>query len=101
MEDREIQKEVEKTLNSLDGMKRAEAPAFLYDRVLAHLEKEEARVVSISPRMIWQAAACLAVLIALNVFVCLLSSGNAGNRQAERVNPVGQEYFSYLNNNLF
>jgi len=36
---KDIQKEIEKTLNSLDGIQRAEAPAFFFTRVQARLEK--------------------------------------------------------------
>lgn len=38
---RNIQEEVEKTLNSLDGIQRAEATPYLFTRIKAGLEKEE------------------------------------------------------------
>jgi membrane-bound ClpP family serine protease len=38
---RNIQEEVEKTLNSLDGIQRAEANPYLFTRIRAGLEKEQ------------------------------------------------------------
>jgi hypothetical protein len=91
---------IEETLNSLEGIQKAEANPFLYAQVMARLEKGEAVVVSIAPRVIWQAAACFAVLITLNVLVWAHSNNHSG-LHAEKNNPVVQEYLSYLNNNQF
>ena|ERR1700758_2350289 len=96
----EKNKEIEKTLNSLNGIQKPEENPFFYEKVMLRLEKKEAVIVSISPRVIWQAAACFAVLIALNIFVWLRSSNNE-NFQSQNNNPIAQEYFSYLNNNQF
>jgi len=38
---KQIQEEVEKTLNSLDGVQRASANPYLFTRIKARLEKEE------------------------------------------------------------
>lgn len=92
--------EIEKTLNSLDGIQRPEANPFLYKKVMNRLHRKEAVVISITPRVVWQAVACFAIIIALNVFVCLRSNNNE-NTQSENSNPIGQEYFSYINNNQF
>ena len=105
MEKKDIENEIEKTLNSLSGLQKAEADAFLYEKVMSRLAGPEAKVVSIAPRIIWQAAACFAALIVLNVFVLMRSSGTNGKVQAEtkteNSNPVAQEYFSYLNTTQF
>lgn len=102
MENKNINNEVEKTLNSLDNLQKAEANAFLYDKVMMRLENKEAKVVSIAPRLVWQAAACFAVLITLNIFVWTRSANTSETKtQAENTNPVAKEYFSYLNTAQF
>ena len=103
MEKKDIQNEIEKTLNSLGGLQKAEANAFLYEKVMSRLEKPEAKVVSIAPRIIWQAAACFAALVVLNVFVWTRSAetNETAKTKTENSNPVAQEYFSYLNTTQF
>ena len=103
MEKKNLKIELEKTLNSLDNIEKAGPNAFFYDRVRLRLENKEPVVVSIAPRRLWQAAACIAALIALNVFVWLRSTGNAESTTADNKdsNPLTQEYFSYLNNTQF
>jgi hypothetical protein len=96
----ENNKEIEKTLNSLEGIQKPEANPFLYEKVMHRLSGKEAIVVAITPRVVWQAAACFAFLIALNVFVLIRSNSNE-NLQSENNNPMTQEYFSYLNNDQF
>ena len=96
----ENNKEIEKILNSLEGIQKPEANPFLYEKVMNRLTGKEAAVVSMAPRVVWQAAACFAILIALNVFVLIRSNTNE-NSQSENTNPMAQEYFSYLNNDQF
>lgn len=102
MKNKNINSEIEKTLNSLDNLQKAEANAFLYDKVIMKLQNKEAKVVSIAPRLVWQAAACFAVLITLNIFVWTRSANTTETKtQAENTNPVAKEYFSYLNTAQF
>ena len=96
----EDNKEIEKTLNSLEGIQKPEENPFLYEKVMNRLTNREATVISIAPHTVWQAAACFAALIALNVFVLIRSNTNE-NPQSEKTNPLAQEYFSYLNNDQF
>lgn len=39
----QIQKEIEKTLESLDGIKRAEANSFLFTRIKAKMQKQDSQ----------------------------------------------------------
>ena len=39
----QIQKEIEKTLQSLDGVKRAEANSFLFTRIKARMQKKDSQ----------------------------------------------------------
>lgn len=100
MEKKNINKEIEETLDSLNDLQKASPDELFYERVMLRLENKEAKVVSLSPRVIWQAAACIAVLIVLNVFVCLHFSKIDDNMQAQK-NPVAEEYFSYLKTSQF
>ena len=96
MEEQNIHKKVKDALNSLDGMHKAEPPELFYERVMLRLETRGAKVISLAPRIVWQAAACIAVLIALNVLVCLhFNKTNVRQTQASK-NPIAEEYFSYL-----
>lgn len=87
--------EIEKTLNSLNDLQKADASPFLYEKVMARLEKGEAAVISITPRLIWQVAAALALLVALNVFVLTRTATNESKQTAEN-NPLATEYFAHL-----
>jgi len=91
--------EIEKTLNSLDGLRKAEPGAFFYEKVMMKLEGREAKVVAFSPALAWKAAACFGALIVLNVFVWMRSNEPV-NTRSEQNNPLAQEYFSHLNNTI-
>ncbi|MGZ3862328.1 MAG: hypothetical protein ACXVPN_03580 [Bacteroidia bacterium] len=97
----ESNREIENTLNSLEGIERADIGPLFYDKVMNRIENGEAKVVSIAPRVLWQAAAGFAFLIALNIVV-LLRNGNSKNLQAQdNNNPLAKEYFSYFSNTQF
>lgn len=102
MEAKDQNNPVEKTLGSLDGIEKAGTDAFFYERLMMRLEKQETRIVALAPNRLWQAAACLAALVILNIFVWFRSSGNGpGNNSQQNNNPVAQEYLSYLQNTQF
>ncbi|HXB42033.1 MAG TPA: hypothetical protein VNZ49_15935 [Bacteroidia bacterium] len=102
MENKDINNEIEKTLNSLDNLQKTEVSSFLYDKIIIRLQNKEAKIVSIAPRLVWQAAACFAVLITLNVFVWTRSANTTETKtQTGNNNPVAKEYFSYLNTTQF
>jgi hypothetical protein len=67
----DMNKKLESTLNSIDGLQRAEAPTFFHTRVQARLEKKLA-----TPSEVWLPVrrpawviASLALLLAANVFL--------------------------------
>ena len=83
----DIQKEVEQTLNSLDGLERAKPRPFFHTRVEARLEASQQQ--SLSPILAWfqQARvqwAMIACLLMLNVGVILLRSGSSPDTIADR-----------------
>ena len=99
MENRKSQEEIEKTLNSLEGLRRAESPELLFEKVSMRLNHPQARIIRVSPRRVLQAAACLAAIVLINVFVWLKTSGTAST-ETQQNNPLAQEYFSYLNSTI-
>ena len=91
----------EKILNSLDKMERAQPSSDFYAKLMQRIEKGEAVVVSIKPTILWQAAACIAVLVVLNVFTWTQSNKTESTVTTENSNPIAQEYFSSLNTPQF
>jgi len=93
-------KNIQETLNSLDKLQRAVPQPGFYDRLAKRIEKGEAVIVFIKPSLLWQAAACIAVLVVLNVFTWV-RSGKVESISQENTNPIAKEYFSYLNTPQF
>jgi len=59
------EKRINEVINSLDGIRRAEASPFLYTRIM---NKAEATAKEYTPlRLVWLAAASFAVLVFLNL----------------------------------
>lgn len=95
-----IQKEVDRTLESLDGLKRAETAPFFYTRLMARLERPEQTVWN--QWMAWLAKPAVSMGI---LFLFLLLNGfllfNLFNQAEEPASP-GSEYvaqqISYFDN---
>lgn len=62
---KDVQKQVEETLNSLDGMQRAEANPFLYSKIKSRLQSAKEIVPQ---QLAWRMIAALVVVALLNVF---------------------------------
>lgn len=85
---------IEKTLNSLDGINRPVASDHLVERIMKGIEKAEATVVEMSPFQRWSIAAGIFLLITLNVLTATRYSSPGKKAESAFV----QEYFSYMNN---
>ena len=75
----DINKRVEDTLNSLDGIKRAEANPFIYTRIQARLQRSRGgieRLVSLAGKPVF-AFMLLLVVLGTNVVVMLNGSSEA------------------------
>ncbi|MGX5820628.1 hypothetical protein ACWKWU_20705 [Chitinophaga lutea] len=87
-ERRNIQSEVERTLRSLDGVARAEAPDFFYSRLRARMQQVrpadawERLIVLITRPSV--AIAAILVVLALNGSM-FLSRYNAGGERGEKL----------------
>jgi hypothetical protein len=88
MENNPYHIKIEEALNSLDGIKRAEANPFLVTRVLEKMKGPASSLVK--PALIWKVAASLLLIVGLNIsigFYKLNHSTSAGN-------PTESGYFS-------
>ncbi len=91
----EIQEKIQATLDSLEGLKRQKVSENL-SRRLNEIPVFRTKIFKLSPQLAWKVAACLAILILLNVFTILNSNKNSNRTNNER-SPFANEYFSYLN----
>lgn len=92
MEDPHIQK-AEHTLQSLDTLKRAHAPDFLWTRIEARLAERY-----VNPKYIWRLAFSMALILALNV-LAVNHTLKKGDKQPTGIRNGSSEYIddsSYL-----
>ena len=91
----DIEKRIEETLNSLDGMSRAEANPFLFTRIQARLQKSRnglERVMSITGRPAF-AFLVLVVVLATNLMVMLKGTAESTAVKQEQTQfAVADEY---------
>lgn len=95
-EDRHIKQQVEQTMQSLDGIKRAQTDDFFYTRLEKRLEdRKETAIFSISKMRLSAAVAALFALILLNVLTVLeydQSFGTKKTEQAQNLEAFAEEY---------
>lgn len=83
---------IEETLNSLDGIQRVEVPLSLNNALLNHSRQKEI-VMTASEK--WMIAACILVLLAVNLITITQYSESSKNYVArDDKNVVYKEYFS-------
>jgi len=86
-----IKDEVEKTLESLDGIKRAEANPFLFTRIESRLEKNETNGTHIIRYVV-----IAAVILILNVFSILVyRSASVDVNNSVQTETIVQEFNSF------
>ncbi len=92
------QKQVERAMQSVEGIKRAEASPFLFGKILMKLEQHVPAPVYYSGKMILRFAMMLAVVVGLNT-VTIIKSKPLKPKQAQGINEemelmkLAQEYF--------
>ena len=74
MENTDFQNKIESTLNSLDGVKRAEVNPFLFTRIIEKMKQPAPGILK--PMLIWQAATTMIIVLGLNVAVGLYMFNN-------------------------
>jgi type VI protein secretion system component VasF len=92
--EQEQQKWTDSVLNSLDGMRRAEMPAALRERILQHAPTARKRVAILRQPVMWAMAAALALLIGFNVYSLVRHERNDSSTITMQSNPVANEYFT-------
>ena len=101
----DIEKRIEKTLESLDGMKRAEPQAFFFTRLMARLEKdqkswwESTGAFLAKPVMV---AVCLCLILVFNAFILFnQDSETEQNGTAAAIDNVSENEFIVASNSSF
>ena len=89
---------IEDAMASIDGIERAHTNIPVYDMVMQKVYSAKGKVVTMSPRMALRAAACIVVLIAVNVYVCMQYSVHKNGTSYSNINEkaVAKEYFSFV-----
>jgi hypothetical protein len=84
-----------KTMESLDGINRAECDPGMTEKLLKQTLYQEPFLIPIRPGMVWRAAALILVLISFNIFTLVWAAGKSDHGQYA-VKSVANEYFSYI-----
>jgi hypothetical protein len=97
-----IQREVETTLQSLDGISRAEANPFLFTRIKARMQRQSAweRVTSFISRPVI-AIAALVLVMAINGWAVFGTDENTATQTNESIaaSDIADEYNLFANTN--
>jgi hypothetical protein len=86
---------INKTLESLDDVNRAESDPLLFNKALQRIQYGKPTIISIRSSMIWRVAALILVLISFNVITMVYFTKTPGDSQIN-VKSVANEYFSYI-----
>lgn len=85
---------INETLESLEGISRAQANPYLFQKVMNRMENMGKQVVT--PVTIRWALATLALLVGINVFSILHNHKTSSSYKGTKA--FQSEYFSYINN---
>lgn len=85
---------INETMMSLDGIKSAKSDPFIHEKVMERLNNDS-QPIALPPRLFWQIAAGLALLISLNIF-SLISYTRTSTTDQTPVKTLATEYFSYM-----
>lgn len=94
---------IEKVMASVDSINKAEVNPFLYEKIMNRMGQKKGKVIPFVQRpQFVRLAACILLLIAMNVFVCIHFAQptytSTHTSQEQTTNPVAQEYLSYMKN---
>ena len=92
MDHNSLHEQVEKTILSIEGIRRAEANPFLLTRVLEQLKQPVKNFIR--PRVIWQVGASLVLVLGLNIAIGIYTY------QQRHTQVKGQES-GYFNNHIY
>jgi hypothetical protein len=86
---------INKTMESLEGMHRAESDPLLFDKAFQRIRNRQPKVVSLHKPMIWRVAALILLLVSFNIITLVYFSRSSGEAESP-VKSVANEYFSYI-----
>jgi hypothetical protein len=86
---------IEETMNALDGIARAESNPSFREKTMQGLRQNQTEMMKIQPGLIWKLAACIAILVTINIFTLISINPSAGTDH-NTVKSVANEYFSYI-----
>jgi hypothetical protein len=89
----QIQREVDKTLDSLDGIKKASANPYLFTRIKSALEKEEKNVWSKALSFISQPSVAFATII-IAIFINAILLFQSRPAQPSQSSREGEQVFA-------
>ena len=90
------EKLINDTMESIDGISRASANPFLYDKIINRMNNATKSNV-LKPATIGWAMAFILLLVGLNI-LSITHYNKSGASQVDGSSLVSNEYFSYLNN---
>ena len=91
------EKQIQETLESIDSVSLAEVPFGLENKILQRVQTQKEKIISLQTKMIWRAAACVVVLVGINIFSIVHFNQSKVETQINS-NPLATEYFSYITN---
>lgn len=94
------EKWINDTLESLQGVRRAEANPFLSEKVLQRLQNKQPVIIVYPLRIAWRIAASVVLLAGINFYTCLHYQRSTFNSKQVNVNSLGMEYFSYMQSDI-
>jgi membrane protease subunit (stomatin/prohibitin family) len=90
---------IDEVMNSLNGMKHAQAPAGLQQRIMNELARRKQMSLRIPASLSWSLAAGLLLLVSLNIFsVAYLNKAQQKVTMKESSREMAREYFSSVSN---
>src|SRR5581483_737529 len=90
---------IEQTLASLDNVNFAQASSVLKQKAISKLKG--GKTINIPPKIVWRAAACIALLIGINLFsISHFNKSASGTVASNHSGVFATEYFSYIDNSF-
>ena len=90
------EKWISETMESLNTIHGAKANPMLYANVMREIKKGSAKIIILTPTTLLKVAACVALLVGLNVF-SILHYQTSHRTEKNTTNPIVSEYFNYSN----
>jgi len=91
------EKWINDTIESIDNIQHIDANPFIYEKVLQRLNNRTSIAANRQPKVLYRLAACIVIVIGLNVFTMIHFNKSAVSSQDNK-SVFANEYFSYIDN---